>query len=92
MPPQPGEVVLTTLYETLINTLKLADHCRFVDILYTFSQPNQRPRHERFDKGSFVYVHYSASQGRGRVEIANHPGTPEQDAFVGGANDTIVQC
>ncbi|KAI9879734.1 MAG: hypothetical protein M1830_007519, partial [Pleopsidium flavum] len=36
-----------------------------------------------FDKGSYVYLYQDASKGRGRLEIANNPGKPEQDAFTG---------
>ncbi|KAH6620561.1 hypothetical protein C7974DRAFT_399980 [Boeremia exigua] len=68
MPPQQGEVSLTTL---------------FADIHYYFSPPTQQPPHHRFDKSSYVYLYHNPMRQTGRVEIANHPGTPNQDAFAG---------
>ncbi|KAI9784923.1 MAG: hypothetical protein M1816_000559 [Peltula sp. TS41687] len=55
----------------------------FADIHYYFSPPDQRPPHHRFDKGSYVYLYYNASQDRVKLEIANYAGTPHQDAVSG---------
>jgi hypothetical protein len=33
-----------------------------------------RPRHHRFDKGSYVYLFENAGERRARIEIANNPG------------------
>lgn len=68
MPPLPGEVSLLTL---------------FSDVHYYISHPNQKPPHHRFDKSSYVYLYHNPIQRSGRIEIANHAGTPEQDAFAG---------
>ncbi|KAF2741293.1 hypothetical protein EJ04DRAFT_507128 [Polyplosphaeria fusca] len=76
MPPQQGEVSLLTL---------------FGDVHYYFSQPTQKPPHHRFDKGSYVYVYHSPIQQKGRLEIANHAGTPEQDAFAGTLDTVKVE-
>ena len=35
------------------------------------------------DKESYVYLYRDAAQKRGRLEIANHAGTQDQDAFTG---------
>jgi hypothetical protein len=42
-----------------------------------------KPRHHRFDKGSYVYLFENANERRCRIEIANQPGTEDQDAFEG---------
>ncbi|KAF2271126.1 hypothetical protein CC78DRAFT_563675 [Lojkania enalia] len=68
MPPQPGEVSLLTL---------------FADVHYFISPPTTKPPHHRFDKGSYVYLYHSPMSQKGRIEIANHAGTPDQDAFAG---------
>ncbi|KAK7702328.1 hypothetical protein SLS57_011414 [Botryosphaeria dothidea] len=68
MPQQPGEAPLCTL---------------FADVHYYFSHPTAKPTHHRFDKGSYVYLYYNPNEHRGRVEIANYAGTPDQDAFTG---------
>ncbi|KAF9735315.1 hypothetical protein PMIN02_002118 [Paraphaeosphaeria minitans] len=68
MPPQPGEVSLLTL---------------FADIHYYLSPPSHMTPHHRFDKGSYVYLYHNPMQHAGRIEIANHAGTPDQDAFAG---------
>lgn len=68
MPPLQGEVSLLTL---------------FADVHYYISPPNQRPPHHRFDKGSYVYLYHNPIRRSGRIEIANHAGTPDQDAFAG---------
>ncbi|KAH7048460.1 hypothetical protein B0J12DRAFT_115684 [Macrophomina phaseolina] len=68
MPQQPGETPLCTL---------------FVDVHYYFSHPSAKPAHHRFDKGSYLYLYYNPTEQRGRIEIANAAGTPDQDAFMG---------
>ncbi|KAL9111180.1 MAG: hypothetical protein Q9187_007967, partial [Circinaria calcarea] len=55
----------------------------FADVHYYFAEPVARPLHHRFDKASYVYLYRDAINKRGRLEIANHAGTPEQDAFTG---------
>lgn len=68
MPPQQGEVSLLTL---------------FADVHYYISPPTQNPPHHRFDKSSYVYLYHNPMRQSGRIEIANHAGTPHQDAFAG---------
>ncbi|KAI0606395.1 PAT1 multi-domain protein [Pyrenophora tritici-repentis] len=68
MPPQQGEVSLLTL---------------FADVHYYISPPSQHPPHHRFDKSSYVYLYHNPMRQSGRIEIANHAGTPNQDAFAG---------
>ncbi|PVH97640.1 hypothetical protein DM02DRAFT_658135, partial [Periconia macrospinosa] len=68
MPPQQGEVSLLTL---------------FADVHYYFSPPAYKSPHHRFDKSSYVYLYHNPIQRTGRIEVANHAGTPEQDAFAG---------
>ncbi|OTA36499.1 hypothetical protein BTJ68_03626 [Hortaea werneckii EXF-2000] len=68
MPAVPGESLLTTL---------------FADVHYYFSDPASKPPHHRFDRGSYVYVYQNASAQTAKLEIANHAGTPDQDAFSG---------
>ncbi|KAI9762780.1 MAG: hypothetical protein M4579_000132 [Chaenotheca gracillima] len=68
MSTRPGEELLLTL---------------FADVRYLYSAPTTNPAHHRFDKGSYVYLFRNPSQRQGRLEIANHAGTPEQDAFTG---------
>ncbi|KAI9739600.1 MAG: hypothetical protein M1834_006318 [Cirrosporium novae-zelandiae] len=68
MPPLPDEERLVTL---------------FADIHYYFVAPNPRPLHHRFDKGCYVYLYRNISNSRGRIEVANNPGTSDQDAFNG---------
>ncbi|QIW97259.1 hypothetical protein AMS68_002777 [Peltaster fructicola] len=69
MPAGPGETLLTTVY---------AD----VHYYYRVAAPSQ-PQHDRFAKGSYVYLYYSATERRAKLEIANHAGTADQDAFFG---------
>ncbi|KAH8719453.1 hypothetical protein GQ44DRAFT_829332 [Phaeosphaeriaceae sp. PMI808] len=76
MPPQQGEVSLLTL---------------FADIHYYISPLSQKPPHHRFDKGSYVYLYHNPIQQNGRIEIANHAGTPEQDAFAGQLDTVRVE-
>ncbi|KAF9893618.1 hypothetical protein FE257_010930 [Aspergillus nanangensis] len=68
MPPLPSEERMLTV---------------FADIHCYFSAPSPRPVHHRFDKGSYVYIYYSATQHKARLEVANNPGTAVQDAFNG---------
>ncbi|KAF2223699.1 hypothetical protein BDZ85DRAFT_112969 [Elsinoe ampelina] len=74
MPPQPGEELLLTV---------------FADVHYYVKAPGSKPQHDRFSRGSYVYLFYNPIQRRGRLEVANHAGTPEQDAFSGHL-DTII--
>ncbi|KAF2203143.1 hypothetical protein GQ43DRAFT_282542 [Delitschia confertaspora ATCC 74209] len=83
MPPLQGEVSLTTLYVPPFNSYILADLDSFADVHYYFSPPSTKPQHHRFDKSSYVYLYHNPIQQRGRIEVANHAGTPEQDAFNG---------
>ncbi|OQE46739.1 hypothetical protein PENCOP_c001G08885 [Penicillium coprophilum] len=78
MPPSAGEERLVTV---------------FADIHYYFTEPTRRPLpyHHRFDKGSYVYVYHDAFQNKARIEIANNPGSPEQDAFCGGLNNVHIR-
>lgn len=68
MPPFPGEDRLLTL---------------FTDVHYYFTNPTPNPTYHRFDKGSYLYVYHDAARGSARLEIANNPGTKDQDAFQG---------
>jgi hypothetical protein len=68
MAAQPGEENVATL---------------FGDIHYFYAPPEKRPRHHRFDKGSYVYLFENANDRRCRIEIANQPGAEDQDAFDG---------
>ncbi|GAB7332387.1 hypothetical protein MBLNU13_g04203t2 [Cladosporium sp. NU13] len=71
MPAIPGENLLTTL---------------FTDVHYYFNDPSSRPLHHRFSKGSYTYLYHNPTEHRAKLEIANHAGTPEQDAFFGSLN------
>ncbi|MCJ1292423.1 hypothetical protein MMC34_003973 [Xylographa carneopallida] len=55
----------------------------YADAHYYFGEPTPRPLHHRFDKGSYVYLYRNAVEKRGRLEVANNAGKPEQDAFTG---------
>lgn len=55
----------------------------FADVHYYISPPTQNPPHHRFDKSSYVYLYHNPMRQSGRIEIANHAGTPNQDAFAG---------
>ncbi|KAL2180533.1 uncharacterized protein P884DRAFT_192848 [Thermothelomyces heterothallicus CBS 202.75] len=68
MAARPGEENVATLYG---------------DIHYFYGPQTDKPLHHRFDKGSYVYLFEDANQGRARLEIANQPGTEDQDAFDG---------
>ncbi|RMD39309.1 hypothetical protein DV735_g5815, partial [Chaetothyriales sp. CBS 134920] len=68
MPPLPGEDRLVTV---------------FADIHYYFGTPTVHPLLHRFDKASYFYIYYNSTRQTSRIEVANHPGTPDQDAFHG---------
>lgn len=55
----------------------------FGDVHYFYGPPTERPRHHRFDKGSYVYLFENANDRRARIEIANQPGAEDQDALDG---------
>jgi hypothetical protein len=56
----------------------------YADVHYYFNPPISKPiSHHRFDKRSYVYLYHDALKRKGRLEVANHAGTPEQDAFSG---------
>ncbi|KAF4553120.1 Hypothetical protein D9617_8g051330 [Elsinoe fawcettii] len=74
MPPQPGEELLLTL---------------FADVHYYINAPGSKPQHDRFSRGSYVYLFHNPIQRRARLEVANHAGTVDQDAFSGYL-DTII--
>lgn len=61
-------------------------HPRFGDVHYFYGPPTASPPHHRFDKGSYVYLFENAHERRARLEVANQPGTEEQDAFDGCEN------
>ncbi|KAL4804797.1 hypothetical protein BDV18DRAFT_142537 [Aspergillus unguis] len=76
MPPLPGEQrVLTT----------------FADIHYYFTAPTPKPLLHRFDKSSYLYLYHNATQHKTRIEVANNPGTPDQDAFNGGLDNVHIR-
>jgi len=68
MPPLPGERIALIA---------------FADVHSYFAPPTSKPIYHRFDKGSYLYILLDDSQGRARIEVANNPGTPDQDAFNG---------
>ncbi|KAM4058032.1 hypothetical protein HRG_011013 [Hirsutella rhossiliensis] len=76
MAARPGEENVATL---------------FGDIHYLYGPPDTKPRHHRFDKGSYVYLFENAGERRCRIEIANYPGTEDQDAFFGFLDQTHVR-
>lgn len=55
----------------------------FADIHYYYGAPDVKPRHHRFDKGSYVYLFENPNERRCRLEVANNPGGEDQDAFDG---------
>ncbi|GKZ69157.1 hypothetical protein AnigIFM50267_004344 [Aspergillus niger] len=73
MPPLSGEERILTV---------------FADIHYYFAAPCPKPLHHRFDKGCYLYLYLNSALQKVRIEVANNPGTPEQDAF-NGALDNI---
>ncbi|GIK06910.1 hypothetical protein Aspvir_002563 [Aspergillus viridinutans] len=68
MPPLPGEERVLTV---------------FADIHCYFTAPTPKPQYHRFDKGSYLYLYKNASPQKLRIEVANNPGTSDQDAFNG---------
>ncbi|KAF2501364.1 hypothetical protein BU16DRAFT_522339 [Lophium mytilinum] len=76
MPQQQGEVSLLTL---------------FADVHYFFGPPSAKPPHHAFDKSSYVYLYHNPIHQRGRLEVANHAGTPEQTAFSGFTDSVRVE-
>ena len=44
----------------------------------------------RFEKATYLYIYYNATRQISRLEVANGPGTPEQDAFNGYLEDCSV--
>ena len=50
---------------------------------YYFNELSSKPQHHRFDRGSYIYLFHNAAQQKVKLEIANHAGTPDQDAFFG---------
>ena len=50
---------------------------------YYYGPETEKPRHHRFDKGSYLYLYENADERRARIEIANNSGTEDQDAFDG---------
>ncbi|PHH92477.1 hypothetical protein CDD83_7225 [Cordyceps sp. RAO-2017] len=76
MAARPGEENVATL---------------FGDIHYFYGPPDTRPRHHRFDEGSYVYLFENAGERRCRLEIANHAGTEDQDAFFGYLDQTFMR-
>ncbi|KAI0976913.1 hypothetical protein F4678DRAFT_456194 [Xylaria arbuscula] len=63
----------------------------FGDIHYFYGPPTANPPHHRFDKGSYVYLFENASHRRARIEIANQPGSDDQDAFDGFLDRTHIR-
>ena len=56
---------------------------RLADIHYYFQTPTPKPQSHRFEKSSYLYIYQDATQSKARLEIANNPGTEDQDAFAG---------
>ncbi|KAL4905385.1 hypothetical protein BDW74DRAFT_15971 [Aspergillus multicolor] len=75
MPPLPGEERVLTL---------------FADIHYYFAAPTPKPLLHRFDKGSYLYLYHNANQRKTRLEVANNPRTPGQDAFNGALDNVHI--
>ncbi|KMU83982.1 hypothetical protein CIHG_01766 [Coccidioides immitis H538.4] len=77
---------------TLIDSVSdTALQLKFADVHYYFSPPSPRPPLHRFDKGSYLYLYHDATQHKARIEIANNPGLPEQDAFAGSLGATLLR-
>ncbi|KAM5342845.1 hypothetical protein ACJ41O_013811 [Fusarium nematophilum] len=76
MAAQPGEENVATL---------------FGDIHYFYGPEDVKPRHHRFDKGSYVYLFENANDRRCRIEVANNVGTEDQDAFEGFLDQTHLR-
>ncbi|GIJ89757.1 hypothetical protein Asppvi_008702 [Aspergillus pseudoviridinutans] len=76
MPPLPGEERVLTV---------------FADIHCYFTAPTPKPQYHRFDKGSYLYLYKNASQQKLRIEVANNPGTTDQDAFNGSLDHVYLR-
>ncbi|KAI9376694.1 hypothetical protein BJX61DRAFT_155169 [Aspergillus egyptiacus] len=63
----------------------------FADIHYYFTAPTPKPLLHRFDKSSYLYLYHNAAQQKTRIEVANHPGTADQDAFNGGLDNVHLR-
>ncbi|RCI11964.1 hypothetical protein L249_4621 [Ophiocordyceps polyrhachis-furcata BCC 54312] len=63
----------------------------FGDVHYFYAPRDQKPQHHRFDCNSYVYLFEDVGNARCRVEIANNPGTENQDAFTGYLDRTHVR-
>lgn len=63
----------------------------FGDVHYFYGPPTANPPHHRFDKGSYVYLFENAEQRRARIEVANQPGSSDQDAFDGFLDRTHIR-
>ena len=60
---------------------------------YYYGPATEKPRHHRFDKGSYLYLYENADERRARIEIANNAGTEDQDAFDGRESESFfVLC
>lgn len=53
--------------------------------------PTPKPLHHRFDKGSYLYIYHDDADNKARIEIANNPGTSDQDAFHGGLENVHIR-
>lgn len=50
---------------------------------YYFNDPSSKPLHHRFSRGSYAYLYHDPAAHRAKLEVANHAGTPDQDALFG---------
>ncbi|OHE91243.1 hypothetical protein CORC01_13443 [Colletotrichum orchidophilum] len=94
MATRPGEENVATLHKS--TQMKMAADWpqtlnSFGDVHYFYGPPTSNPPHHRFDKGSYVYLFENATDRRARIEIANQPGTEDQDAFDGFLDKTHVR-
>ena len=64
---------------------------RFADVHYYFNAPSPRPLSHRFDKASYLYLYGNQSGSGARLEIANHVGKAEQDAFTGALDTCTIR-
>ncbi|KAL3475161.1 hypothetical protein BJX99DRAFT_230107 [Aspergillus californicus] len=76
MPLLPGEERVLTI---------------FADIHYYFTAPTPKPFYHRFEKSSYLYLYHNAAQQKTRIEVANNPGSPEQDAFNGSLDNVKLR-
>ncbi|KAJ8610717.1 hypothetical protein MRB53_038359 [Persea americana] len=65
----------------------------FADVHYYFSENRSpsKPQHHRFDRQSYIYLFHNPSRSEAKLEIANHAGTADQDAFSGSLNIAKVR-